>query len=335
MNNLAYGLLLSLLLCSPLGIIAQNDSLVAQKKVIKLMGSRFEFTAVANSEQQAWDAINAGIKEIERIERLISSWDAESQTSMINRNAGLKAVLVDKELFSLISRAQKVAQLTNGAFDISFASMDRIWQFDGSMTAMPAPEDIRTAREKINWQNIILNTENSSVFLKNEGMKIGFGAIGKGYAANRAKAIMQARPGVAGGVVNASGDLISWGLSNSPEGWLVNITNPKDKAVALGWLRIDGLAVVTSGDYERYVEFDGQRYAHIIDPRTGYPTTGIKSVTIICPDAELADALATSVFVLGKTKGLALINRLQSVECLIITDDDEIITSNQLQLNYF
>lgn len=314
---------------------AQNQDLIARNKVLKLMGSRFEFTAVADDEQTAWDAINRGIQEVERIEKLISSWDKNSQTSKVNQNAGLQPVKVDKELYDLIFRAKKISKLTQGAFDISFASMDRIWKFDGSMTEMPDSIIVADARAKINWKNIILDVDKQTIFLRESGMKIGFGAIGKGYAANRAKALMQSMSGVKGGVVNASGDLISWGKSPSPEGWHVNITNPKDKEVSLGWLTIEDLAVVTSGDYERFVKFDGKRYAHIIDPRTGYPTTGIKSVTLVCPDAELADALATSVFVLGEVEGLKLINQLKNFECLIVTDEDKILTSDNLQLNYF
>ncbi|RMG84015.1 MAG: FAD:protein FMN transferase [Bacteroidetes bacterium] len=314
---------------------AQEMPLVAKKKVLKLMGSRFEITAVAEREQQAWDAINAGIQEIQSIEKIISSWDENSQTSAINRMAGIRPVKVDKALFDLIYRAKKVSALTGGAFDISYASMDKIWHFDGSMKAMPAPEIVEQARAHINWQNIILDPDHGTVFLREKGMKIGFGAIGKGFAANRASARMKKMPGVRGGVVNASGDLITWGESPQKEGWIISITNPKDKQVALGWLAVDDMAVVTSGDYERFVRFDGKRYAHIIDPRTGYPTTGVKSVTVVCPDAELADALATSVFVLGRKDGLALINRLKNIECLIVTDDDEILTSDHLKLNFF
>ena len=331
MKNISFLLMLFL----SINLFAQDANLVAQKKVLKLMGSRFEITAVAENKQLAWNAINAGIKEIERIEKLISSWDKNSQTSAINQQAGMQPVKVDKELYDLIFRAKKVAELTDGAFDISYASMDRIWKFDGSMKKMPSVEIVAKAREKINWENIVMDSEQQTVFLKEKGMKIGFGAIGKGYAANKAKTLMQKMNGIHGGVVNASGDLISWGKSNKKEGWLINITNPKDKEVSLGWLQINDLAVVTSGDYERFVMLDNKRYAHIIDPRTGYPTTGIKSVTLICPDAELADALATSVFVLGKKEGLRLINQLKNIECLIVTDDDEILTSENLKLNYF
>lgn len=314
---------------------ANNQFLSAQKKVVKLMGSRFELTAVAENDTIAWDAINKGIVEITRIEKLISSWDANSQTSLINQNAGVKPVKVDKELYELIFRSKKISKLTNGAFDISFASMDGIWKFDGSMDTLPNNLKISTASQFINWKNIVLDSEANTVFLKKKGMKIGFGAIGKGYAANKAMAKMKKMKGVRGGLVNAGGDLISWGENNNPDGWTIKIANPTDKTKSLGWLNIDDMAVVTSGDYERFFEFKGKRFAHIIDPRTGYPTTGIKSVTIVCPDAEVADALATSVFVLGQLEGLELINQLVGIECLIITDDNKIIGSERLKLRHY
>ena len=326
-------LFFTLLIILPLA--GQKTALIECHKILLLMGSRFEISAVAQEEQIAWEAIHAGIKEIQRVEQLISSWDSTSQTSAINRQAGLQAVKVDRELFDLIYRAKKVAKLTQGAFDISYASMDQLWKFDGSMKAMPTPEKVAAARSKINWEHILLDTKAQTVFLQEEGMKIGFGAIGKGYAANRAKAIMEQIEGVQGGVVNASGDLIAWGKSTKPAGWTIQIANPKNKEQSLGWLQLNNTAVVTSGDYERFVVFDGQRYAHIIDPRTGYPTTGIKSVTILCPDAEVADALATSVFVLGKEQGLALVNQLKGIECLIVTDENAVLTSTNLKLNYY
>ncbi len=314
-------------------VFAQNK--IEQTKVLLLMGSRFEVTAVADNESIAWNAINAGIEEITRIERLISSWDAHSQTSEINRQAGIQAVKVDKELFDLIFRAKKISTLTKGAFDISYASMDRIWKFDGSMTAMPSPEKVAQAKAKINWQNILLDRIQQTVFLKEKGMKIGFGAMGKGYAANRAKAIMEKTKGIQGGIVNAGGDLIAWGESNTPEGWAIKIADPKDKNKMIGSIQLQNQAIVTSGDYEKFVVFDSKRYAHIIDPRTGYPTTGIKSVTIISPDAELSDALATSVFVMGVIEGMALINKINGVEGLIVTDADELLTTENLKLNYY
>jgi len=283
--------------------LVSGQELVKHKKVLLLMGSRFELVAVSKDSSLAKKSIEASTNEIQRIEKLISSWDPQSKTSAINKNAGLKPVKVDKELFNLIKRSKKVSKLTDGIFDISYASMDKIWQFDGSMKKMPASTDVATSVSKVGFNNIVLDEGEKTVFLKNKGMKIGFGAIGKGYAANQAKKIMK-EMGITNGLINASGDLIGWGNQENGKPWQIAVTDPKDKKRNLGWLDINDMAVVTSGNYEKFVEFDGKRYSHIINPKTGYPAFGTKSVTIVCPDAELADALATAIFILGKKEGL-------------------------------
>ncbi|MCZ4694733.1 FAD:protein FMN transferase [Ancylomarina euxinus] len=302
-------------------------------KVLLLMGSRFDITAVSPYQEKAQKAIEAGISEIKRIEKLISSWDPNSQTSEIIRNAGIKPVLVDQELFNLIRRSIKISELTHGAFDISYASLDKIWRFDGQMKELPDSSAVAASVAKINYKNIILNPEKRTVFLKKKGMKIGFGAIGKGYAANKALDIMS-KMNLQGALVNASGDLISWGKDEGGKDWKIGIVNPKQKNKIFSWLNINETAVVTSGNYEKFVRINGQTYSHIIDPRTGYPVKGLISVSIICPNAELADALATSVFVLGKEKGLELINQLKGIECLLITNKQELFTSKNLHLDY-
>jgi thiamine biosynthesis lipoprotein len=296
------------------------------------MGSRFDVTVVANDSIEGNNYIDTAVGEITRIEKLISSWDANSQTSEINRNAGIKPVTVDAELFQLIERAIGISKLTDGAFDISYASMDRIWQFDGSMTEMPSEEEIKASVSKVGFQNIILDKAKSTVFLKLEGMKIGFGAIGKGYAADKAKDLLISK-GVPSGIINASGDMNTWGKQPNGKEWKVAITNPMDKNKVFALLPITNGAVVTSGNYEKFVNFNGKRYTHIIDPRTGYPSSGIISVTVFAPKAELADALATSVFVMGKEAGLDRINQLPKIECIIIDDKGNITKSKNIEID--
>lgn len=298
-----------------------------------LMGSRFDITVVADNEVQGNAYIDTAIAEITRIERLISSWDSNSQTSEINKNAGIKAVKVDKELFDLIKRSISISILTDGAFDISYASMDKIWKFDGSMTAMPTPEAIQKSVEKIGYQNIILDDQNLMVYLAKEGMKIGFGAIGKGYAADKTKQFLMQK-GVVAGIINASGDMNTWGKQPDGKEWTIAITNPMNKNNAFALLPLKEGAVVTSGDYEKFVEFNGVRYSHIINPKTGYPSTGIISVTVFAPSAELADALATSIFVMGQTVGIDRINQIPLIECIIIDDKGIIHTSNNIKINH-
>ena len=262
------------------------------------MGSRFDITVVAQDSLEGAGYIDLAVAEITRIEKNISSWDPTSQTSAINVNAGVVATKVDQELFDLIKRAIGISKLTDGAFDITYASMDKIWKFDGSMKEMPSQDQIASSVAKVGYRHIRLQEADRSVFLENKGMKIGFGAIGKGYAADKAKELL-IRKGVTAGIINASGDMNTWGLQPNGEEWKVAITNPLNKNKVFAVLPIKQGAVVTSGNYEKYVTFNGKRYSHIIDPRTGYPATGIISATIFAPSAELADALATSVFVMG------------------------------------
>ena len=295
------------------------------------MGSRFDITLVAKDSVRANKYIDLAINEISRIERLISSWDIQSQTSKINKNAGIKPIKVDRELFELIDRAIGISKLTDGAFDISYASMDAIWKFDGSMKEMPNKDQIKASVAKVGFQHIVLNKENGSVFLGLKGIKIGFGGIGKGYAADSAKTLL-IKNGVSAGIINASGDMNTWGKQPDGQPWKVAITNPMNKNKAFALLPINEGAVVTSGNYEKFVTLEGKRYSHIIDPRTGYPSTGIISVTVFAPSAELADALATSVFVMGKEVGLNRINQMAKVECIIIADNGQISTSVNIEI---
>jgi len=283
------------------------------------MGCNFEVTVVANSQSQANDYIALAEAEMVRIERLISSWKVDSETSIINRNAGIQPVRVSSELLQLIERSIAISKLTDGAFDITYASMDQVWKFDGSMLKKPTETAIQKSVELIDFRNIEINRDSSTVFLKKKGMKIGFGGIGKGYAADKAKQLLEAK-GVVAGIINASGDMNAWGKQPDGKDWQVAITNPLEKTKAFGLLPITNQAVVTSGNYEKYIVFDGVLYSHIIDPRTGYPATGILSVTIFAAKAELADALATSVFVMGIETGLNRIGQIPGVECIIVDE---------------
>ena len=301
-------------------------------RTLKLMGSRFDITVVADNETEGNSYIDEAVGEIKRIEKMISSWDSTSETSEIIKYAGVKPVKVDKELLDLIERAIKISELTDGAFDISYASMDKIWKFDGSMKDLPTQEEISKSVEKVGYKNIILDSEKQTIFLKNPGMRIGFGAIGKGYAADKAKQLLISE-GVTAGIMNASGDLCTWGTQPDGSSWMVGITNPLNKNKVFSWFPLDNNAVVTSGNYEKYVLLNGIKYSHIIDPRTGWPAHGLTSVSIFAPKAELADALATSVFVMGKETGLDFINQLPGIECVIVDDQGKIFTSNNIELN--
>lgn len=321
-------LLLFVIFLSNLAINAQ----VVYHQTLKLMGSRFDISVVASDSIEGNNYINLAVVEISRIEKLISSWDQSSQTSLINKNAGIKPIKVDKELYELIERSLFISKLTDGAFDISYASMDKIWKFDGSMKVFPTKKEIAASISKVGYENIILEKEEQTVFLKLKGMKIGFGAIGKGYAADKAKELLISN-GVIAGIINASGDMNTWGKQPTGESWTIAITNPLNKNKVFASLPINDGAVVTSGNYEKFVMFNRKRYSHIINPKTGYPSFGIISATVFASKAELADALATSIFVMGIEVGLNRINQLPDVECIIIDADGHISTSENIKLN--
>jgi thiamine biosynthesis lipoprotein len=304
-----------------------RQNLVTVKKTLKLMGTRFEITVVAPNEEIGYINIHEAVSEIERIEKIISSWDKDSQTSLINKNAGIKPVKVSKELFDIIERSIKISELTDGAFDITYASMDHIWKFDGTMDKAPTEAEIKKSVSKIGYKKIVLDAENRTVYLPVKGMRIGFGAIGKGYAADKAKELLVSKD-VKGGIINASGDLTTWGTKVTGEKWLVGIANPLSKDRVFSWLPVVESSVATSGNYEKYIVLNGEKYSHIIDPRTGYPTRGINSVSIFAKQAELCDALATAVFILGRDVGLHMINQIDGVEAVVVDGENKVHRSS-------
>ena len=302
------------------------------RKVLKLMGNRFEITVVAKNEEWANDRIEEAVTEIRRIEKLLTTFDETSQTNLINHNAGISPVKVDQEVFDIISRANRISEITQGAFDITYGSVDKkLWNFDKNMTALPDAETAKKLVRLINYRNVILNEKKPTVFLKEKGMRIGFGGIGKGYAAERAKYILQ-QNGVASGIVNAAGDLTAWGYQPDGKEWTIGIADPDAARTPLSYLSITNMAIATSGNYEKYIMIGGKKYSHTIDPKTGLPVTGIKSVTIISPNAEIADAMATPVMIMGVKVGLNMINQLKGINCIIIDDNDKIYTSKNINL---
>ncbi|HXB35025.1 MAG TPA: FAD:protein FMN transferase [Puia sp.] len=303
----------------------------AFRKTLPLMGNRFELTVIAHDETWAMDRIDAGIAEIRRIEKLLTTFHDDSETSLINRNAGIAPVEVSHETFGLIERSVRISRLTQGAFDITYGSIDkRLWNFDVTMTALPDRDTARQMVRLINYRNVLLDRDQCTVFLREKGMRIGFGGIGKGYAAERAMSIMVAM-GVDSGIVNASGDLAIWGYQPDGSPWTIGIVDPNARGQIFSYLNVTNLAVATSGNYEKYILINGKKYSHTINPRTGLPVTGIKSVTILCPNAEFADAIATPVMIMGIRAGIDMINQLKDVEAIVIDDDDQIYPSANLR----
>ncbi len=303
------------------------------KQAMLLMGNQFEISVVADNENWANQMIGLGVNEIKRVEKLLTTFSDDSETNLINAHAGLQPVKVSYEIIELIERSIKISSITQGAFDITYGGIDkRLWNFDTGMDSLPDKETAKKMVRLINYKNIILDKENQTVFLKEKGMRIGFGGIGKGYAAEMAKLVMK-KNGVQSGIVNASGDLTTWGYQPNGKPWTIGVVHPDYEGFPFSYIDITNMAVATSGNYVKYIMVKGKKYSHTINPRTGMPVSGIKSVTVIAPNAEMCDALATPVTVMGIEAGLFLINQMNNIECMIIDDNNKIYTSNNINVS--
>ncbi|WP_419214124.1 FAD:protein FMN transferase [Maribacter sp. X9] len=310
----------------------QEENYVTVKKSFNLMGGPLDITVVSINEELGYINIQEAVSEIQRIEKLISSWHPESETSKINANAGIRPVEVSWELFKLIERSVQISEITDGAFDISHTPLNSLWRFDGSMTSLPSKQDINEAVNKVGFKNIILNNKDRTVYLAKKGMRISFGGIGKGYAADKAKSLLISKE-VKAGIINLGGDITTWGTKASGEKWMIGIVDPKKHDGLFSWLPILESSVATSGGDSDFMMVNDKKYTHVMDPRTGYPSSGILSVSVFAKSAELSDALATAIFVMGIDSGLSLINQLGDTEVIIISDADIMFKSNGIILN--
>ncbi|MFN3942826.1 MAG: FAD:protein FMN transferase [Flavobacterium sp.] len=297
-----------------------------------LIGSPFELTVIATDSTQANLYYEASVQEVKRIELLISEWKPETEVSKVNDQAGISAVKVSKEVFDLVERALKISKISEGAFDLTFASMEKLWQFDKKEHAsLPSPEIVSNNVKNVGYPFIQMDKKNQTIYITNPKTKIGLGGIGQGYIADKISEKLKGM-GCTSAIVNVSGDVFAWGKKPDQKPWQVAITNPKNTKQIIGYFPLKNSAVETSGNYEKYFTHQQKRYAHIIDPRIGYPVQDIVSVSVFAKTTELSDALATAVFVLGVTDGLALLNQLEGIEGIIIDDQGKIYTSNHIKI---
>ncbi|WP_196885609.1 FAD:protein FMN transferase [Aureivirga sp. CE67] len=307
-------------------VFSQN---IYEVKTKQMGGATFQYSVEAGNEIEGKKYLKIAQEEIDRIDKLISSKHFESETSKINDKAGISAVKVSKEIIDIIKRSVAVSEMSNGYFDISFASVKKTWNFNDLMGSSPDASSLTTSVEQINFRNIEIDEANSTVFLKEKGMKIGFGAIDKGYAVETVKKKLQDM-GVKSGFINAGGDLTCWGAHPKDGKWKTFIGNSESDMNALKF-ELENASMVTSGNYQSFVSKNGKKYKHIIDPKTGTLLSGIQSVTIVTSDAEMADALATTVYIMGIQKGIELIESMDNVKYLILDDEGVIYSSKGLE----
>jgi thiamine biosynthesis lipoprotein len=289
-----------------------------------LMGMPVSISIVETDRDLAHRAADLAFREIGRIEKMMSTYLPESGVSVLNRLAGKEWVSLHPEIRRVIREALRYSEISDGAFDITFKSLAGLWRFEPGGHP-PSPDDVKAALPLVDYRQVLFDGDNR-VMLKNPGMAIGLGGIAKGYAMDRAADVLQ-REGITNAIVNAGGDIRMFGRRSAKREWRVGIQDPRDKNALIEDVSLSDGAVATSGDYERFYIHEGVRYHHILDPRTGFPARGCRSVTVISETAMMADGLATAVFVLGPEKGLALIERVPEAEAMVVSEAGEIIRS--------
>ena len=292
-----------------------------------IMGTRCYVELWADEPAKGNDAIDAVMAELRRIDSLMSHYKPESQLSQINQYANERPVQVDKELFDLIKLSTHYSEITEGAFDITYASVGYLYNYPQHIR--PTEAQIRQALPAVNWRNMLLDEEHHTVRFEHPGMRIDLGGIGKGYAVDRGIEVLKAR-GIARALVTAGGDSRIIG-DRMGRPWLVAIRHPDNPSKVVTRIPLSDSAVSTSGDYERYFDEDGVRYHHIIDPRTGHSASKVRSATILAPTATQTDGMSKTAFVLGAEKALEIINRMPEYDAVFVLPDGRVLYSNGLR----
>lgn len=300
--------------------IVTNNSNIYRREVM-LMGNKFEISVVGTDPVWAGERINSAIAEINRVEKLLSTFGEDSAVNTINRHAGVKPVKVNAEIYKLIERSLQISELTYGSFDITYYTDDKA--ADNGDIAI-------ATYTTVNYKDVVLDAKATTVFLKEKGMRIGFAANSKGYAADRAKYILQLE-GVSNGVINAGGDLLTWGFTPDMELWTVATADPRQAAAPYADLEISNMAVATSVNTEKYATISDKKL-NAAKPVNGFTVSEIKSVSVISPTAEFADAMATPVMTIGINAGIYLINQLNQIGCVIIDDHNRIYPSKGISI---
>ena len=331
--------LFSLALLAALGAQAPAVAPAGEARVVArtfpVMGTEVTFSVYSADPDKAEHAFGAAYDEIRRVEKMMTEWERpgepESDIVKINKAAGKKAVKVDPETIEVIEKSLEMSRRSEGAFDITFAAMHGLWKFDEDMDhTIPASEEIEKRRKLINWRDVVVNDKAHTVKLRRPGMRMGLGGIAKGYAVDRCAAVMRAQ-GFQDFMVQAGGDLYVAGRKGTAN-WMVGVRDPRGgPRDIIARMPIQDHAFSTAGDYERGFVLGGKRYHHIIDPKTGYPATASREVTIFAPNAFLADALDDSVFILGPEKGMKLVDSYPDCATFIVDAQNKVWMSKSLE----
>ncbi len=302
----------------------QQSRLVSVESPNRLvMNTIAKIIAVGPSETTAQANINAAFAEVHRLEILMNRFDPNSQISLVNRKAAKEPVHVDPILFDILQKSIYYSKLTDGAFDITVGPLVDMWRKCAEANSLPSEQQLADIKKIIGYEKIILDANDCSVKLAVEGMRLDLGGIAKGFAVDRAIAVMKNFG--TGGLVDLGGQIGCFGTTQTGDKWIIGVRNPAKDAEnkILMKLELSDMAVSTSGNYERFYKIAGKKFSHIFNPQTEQSAELISSDTIICPNGTQSDALSTAVNVMGVTKGLELIEKFENTEAIIIPIEDK------------
>lgn len=284
------------------------------------MGTLFRISLYAPSQAQAEDAADAAFHRIDQLEALMSDYRADSELNLLRQDLVGAPVPISSDLFLVLERALQVAQLTDGAFDPTIGPFVRLWRFARKRQALPSPQEVERARAAVGWRKLELDPRATTVTLGAPAMQLDLGGIAKGYAADQALAVLRQK-GIRSALVAASGDIVVSEPPPGQTGWRVRIAAFPGQANELAPLILRNAAVSTSGDAEQFIEIGNVRYSHIVSPVTGLGLTERLQVSILGPNATTTDSLATAISVLGRERGLKLVESLPGVEALVFVHE--------------
>jgi thiamine biosynthesis lipoprotein len=292
-----------------------------------IMGTRIAVELWAEDRARGEAAIDAVLDEMRRVDAAMSTYKPTSELSLVNQRAAQEPVKIDRELFDLLTTAVQYSRDTDGAFDITYASVGYLYDFRNRKH--PDQHSIEQALDAIDYRHILLDEKTRTVRFARAGVRIDLGGIGKGHAVDRGIAVLQSR-GISHALVTAGGDSRILGdRLGTP--WVVGIRHPDRKDEVIARIPLEDAAFSTSGDYERYFDEDGVRYHHIIDPRTGRSASKVRSATIIGPTATRTDGLSKTAFILGPERALEIYNRLDDIDAILVTPDGRVLYTKGLE----